>query len=296
MSSALICVRNSSEWETFWKRESQRGSAWEFLHGSPGSGGSQAGGSGSKESGIGRLGLAIWPGRSWKWRAAFGDLRGIVLGALGSGLRLEFPGWRSQCPKPRSSSLHPHPKNSSPMLTGPPPKQAAESVAWDCPLPFSSTFLVAVDAIPLGTAEAQVRLRNEPTSPKPNTPPFPAALKNCVSSLSEKKKKKKKRNRCLKSSWGREEVGLPQHPPPAPLTSPSGASLPFFSPKTFPKTRQTTCRPRPGRWVEILGYSAGGETGRSIRSPFMGRGTGDLGAGEEGWKEGNRERRRYPLL
>ena len=96
-------------------------------------------------------------------------------------------------------------------------------MAWDCPLPFFSTFLVALDAIPLGTVEAQVMLRNQPTSPKPNTPPFPAALENCVSSLSEKKEKKRKKiNRCLKSPWGREEVGIPQHPPPAPSLRPAG--------------------------------------------------------------------------
>ena len=50
VSSVLIRVRNSSDRdnETFCKRGSQRGS----VHGSPGSGGSQAGSAGPKESGI----------------------------------------------------------------------------------------------------------------------------------------------------------------------------------------------------------------------------------------------------
>lgn len=151
-------------------------------------------------------------------------------------------------------------------------------MAWDCPLPIFSTFLVAVDAIPLGTAEAQVRLRNQPTSPKPNTPTFSAALKNCVSSLSEKKKKEKKRNRCLKSSWGREEVGLPQHPPPAALNSPSRGLSSLLPTQDLSQDKADHLPPptwQMGRNLGLLGRRGDGEV---YKEPFYGPGDRGLGS------------------
>lgn len=77
-------------------------------------------------------------------------------------------------------------------------------------------------------------------------------------------------------------MGLPQHPPPAPLTSPSRGLSSLLPTQDLSQDKADNLPPRPGRWVEILGYSSGGETGRSIRSPFMGRGTGDGGLGSWG--------------
>lgn len=82
---------------------------------------------------------------------------------------------------------------------------------------------------------------------------------------------------CLKYSWD-EEWGWEV---PA-ISSPGTSRRPVFPShpkKALPKNRQPICRPQPGRWVEISGYSAGGEAGRS-------RGRWGAGAGEEGKEKG----------
>lgn len=75
---------------------------------------------------------------------------------------------------PRSPPLHsPNP----PLLTRSPPKEVAaspkEAAGWGSQLPIFSSFLVGVDAIPLGTVGATVRLRHQPISPRPIPSPFP---------------------------------------------------------------------------------------------------------------------------
>lgn len=68
------------------------------------------------ESGIGGLMLEIWQRRHWAWGAVLRTPRPKVLGATGSGLRLESQDWRCPCPWPWSSpstSAHPHAHRTS---------------------------------------------------------------------------------------------------------------------------------------------------------------------------------------
>lgn len=120
MSSVLIRVRNSSDRdnETFCKRGNHRGLSLGVPTGeSRVWGPPRLGAWGLRsESGIGGLMLEIWQRRHWAWGAVLRTPRPKVLGATGSGLRLESQDWRCRRPWPWSSPsawAHPHAHQTS---------------------------------------------------------------------------------------------------------------------------------------------------------------------------------------
>lgn len=120
VSSVLIRVRNSSDRdnETFCKRGNHRGLSLGVPTGeSRVWGPPRLGAWGLRsESGIGGLMLEIWQRRHWAWGAVLRTPRPKVLGATGSGLRLESQDWRCRRPWPWSSPsawAHPHAHQTS---------------------------------------------------------------------------------------------------------------------------------------------------------------------------------------
>lgn len=113
------------------------------------------------------------------------------LGSLGSGLRPESEGWWSQCPQPEHAPAHFTPTPRSPLQCSPDCSPVRLQGLWvgmaGCP--FSPHSWQEWMTFPWGQWEPKW-LQNQLTSPNPNPPPFPGALENCVSSLSEIKRKR----------------------------------------------------------------------------------------------------------
>ena len=155
VSSVLIRVRNSSERETFWKRES-----W---------------GVQPQSSHMEGPGLEV-----------------SRLGALGSGLRPESEGWQSQCPQPKHAPPHFTPTPRSPLQCSPDRSLMRLQGLWvgmaGCP--FSLHSWQKWMTFPWGQWEPELGCKTSSLLPTPTHHHSPGPWRT-VSSRSEKKKKKK---------------------------------------------------------------------------------------------------------
>lgn len=153
MSSVLIRVRNSSERETFWKRES-----W---------------GVQPQSSHMDGPGLEV-----------------SRLGALGSGLRPESEGWQSQCPQPKHAPPHFTPTPRSPLQCSPDRSPVRLQGLWvgmaGCP--FSPHSWQKWMTFPWGQWEPELGCKTSSLLPTPTHHHSPGPWRT-VSCLSEKKKK-----------------------------------------------------------------------------------------------------------